>query len=135
MGAIASLGFPIASDATTATKIVLSISHGIAALVIVSALALSLPVRRAVDASPQAGTPDGERYRRAGLIRVGMSVAFRASGSSSGSSTSSCATPASPGRNAAHRGGPFGEGRISYHPATRPASVFGWAALQYGDAT
>jgi hypothetical protein len=57
MGAIASLGFPIASDATTATKIVLSISHGIAALVIVSALALSLPVRRAVDASPQAGNP------------------------------------------------------------------------------
>jgi hypothetical protein len=56
-GAIASLGFPITSDATTATKIVLSISHGIAALVIVSALALRLPTRRPIDTSPQASNP------------------------------------------------------------------------------
>jgi hypothetical protein len=48
IGAAASLGLPIASDGTTATKIVLSISHGIAAVVIVSALALSLPTRRPV---------------------------------------------------------------------------------------
>jgi hypothetical protein len=48
IGAIASRGLPIAKDGTTATKIVLSISHGIAALVIASALALTLPKRRPV---------------------------------------------------------------------------------------
>jgi hypothetical protein len=48
IGAVASLSLPIGSDGTTATKIVLSISHGIAAVVIVSALALSLSQRRPV---------------------------------------------------------------------------------------
>ncbi len=48
IGAVASLSLPIGSDGTTATKIVLSISHGVAAVVIVSALALSRPERRPV---------------------------------------------------------------------------------------
>lgn len=42
VGTIASLWLPLASDATTATMIVLSISHAVAALIIVPALALTL---------------------------------------------------------------------------------------------
>jgi hypothetical protein len=41
-GAIASFALPIRSDGTTATVVVLSISHVVAALVIVPALALTL---------------------------------------------------------------------------------------------
>jgi Family of unknown function (DUF6069) len=45
-GLIASFVLPITSDATTATKVVLSISHVVVAIIIVPALALSLPDRR-----------------------------------------------------------------------------------------
>jgi hypothetical protein len=44
-GLIASLALPIASDASTATKVVLSISHVVVAIIIVPALALALPSR------------------------------------------------------------------------------------------
>ena len=44
-GLIASFALPIASDASTATKVVLSISHVIVAVIIVPALALTLPRR------------------------------------------------------------------------------------------
>jgi hypothetical protein len=43
LGLLASFAFPIWSDATTATKIVLSISHLVVAAVIVPALAVALP--------------------------------------------------------------------------------------------
>jgi hypothetical protein len=42
IGTVASLGLPLASDGTTATVIVLSISHVVAALVLVPALANAL---------------------------------------------------------------------------------------------
>jgi hypothetical protein len=42
IGTVASLGMPLASDGTTATVVVLSISHVVAALVIVPALAIAL---------------------------------------------------------------------------------------------
>ena len=42
-GLIASFALPVASDASTATKVVLSISHVIVAVIIVPALALALP--------------------------------------------------------------------------------------------
>jgi hypothetical protein len=42
-GLIASLALPIASDASSATKVVLSISHVVVAIIIVPALALALP--------------------------------------------------------------------------------------------
>jgi hypothetical protein len=44
IGLIASFTLPITSDASTATKIVLSISHVVVAAIIVPALALALPV-------------------------------------------------------------------------------------------
>lgn len=43
IGLIASFALPITSDASTATKVVLSISHVVVAIVIVPALALALP--------------------------------------------------------------------------------------------
>ena len=46
IGLIASFLLPITSDASTATKVVLSISHLVVAAVIVPALALALPNRR-----------------------------------------------------------------------------------------
>lgn len=46
IGLIASFAFPIFSDASTATKVVLSISHVVVAAIIVPALALALPARR-----------------------------------------------------------------------------------------
>ncbi|MEQ4724277.1 DUF6069 family protein [Nonomuraea sp. B19D2] len=45
IGVIASFALPVASDASTATKVVLSIGHVVVALVIVSALARALPSR------------------------------------------------------------------------------------------
>jgi hypothetical protein len=42
-GLIASFALPITSDASTATKVVLSISHVVVAVIIVPALALALP--------------------------------------------------------------------------------------------
>jgi membrane protein YqaA with SNARE-associated domain len=42
VGTIASFWLPLTSDATTATMVVLSISHLVAALIIVPALALTL---------------------------------------------------------------------------------------------
>ncbi|MFI7642343.1 DUF6069 family protein [Nonomuraea sp. NPDC049400] len=44
-GVIASFALPVTSDASTATKVVLSISHVVVALVIVPALARALPSR------------------------------------------------------------------------------------------
>jgi hypothetical protein len=46
VGLIASFILPIVSDASTATKIVLSISHVVVAVIIVPALALALPRQR-----------------------------------------------------------------------------------------
>jgi hypothetical protein len=46
VGLIASLVLPVISDASTATKVVLSISHVVVAAVIVPALALALPGER-----------------------------------------------------------------------------------------
>src|SRR6266851_4971545 len=46
-GLIASFALPITSDASTATKVVLAISHVVAAIIIVPALALALPRRTA----------------------------------------------------------------------------------------
>jgi hypothetical protein len=43
IGLVASFALPIASDATTATKVVLSISHVVVAIIIVPPLALALP--------------------------------------------------------------------------------------------
>lgn len=51
IGLIASFALPIDSDATTATKVVLSISHVVVAVIIVPALALALPAQRAGTAS------------------------------------------------------------------------------------
>jgi Family of unknown function (DUF6069) len=45
IGTVASLGLPLTSDGTTATMVVLSIGHVVAALVIVPALALTLHPR------------------------------------------------------------------------------------------
>jgi hypothetical protein len=45
IGTTASFGLPLASDGSAATIIVLSISHVVAALIIVPALALTLPPR------------------------------------------------------------------------------------------
>lgn len=45
VGTVASFWLPLTSDATTATMVVLSISHMVAALVIVPALALTLHPR------------------------------------------------------------------------------------------
>jgi hypothetical protein len=45
IGTIASLSLPITSDASTATMVVLSISHVVVALIIVPPLALHLPPR------------------------------------------------------------------------------------------
>jgi Family of unknown function (DUF6069) len=42
-GLIASFALPITSDASTATKVVLGISHVVVAIIIVPALALALP--------------------------------------------------------------------------------------------
>jgi hypothetical protein len=42
-GLIASFALPITSDASTATKVVLGISHIVVAIIIVPALALALP--------------------------------------------------------------------------------------------
>jgi len=42
-GLIASFALPVTSDASTATKVVLSISHVVVAIIIVPALALALP--------------------------------------------------------------------------------------------
>jgi hypothetical protein len=47
IGLIASFVLPFASDATTATKVVLSISHVVVAAIIVPALTLALPPKRA----------------------------------------------------------------------------------------
>lgn len=46
IGVIASFVLPVVSDASTATKVVLSISHVVVAAVIVPALALALPRER-----------------------------------------------------------------------------------------
>src|SRR5262249_42776177 len=46
IGLIASFVLPVASDASTATKVVLSIGHIVVAAIIVSALALALPGER-----------------------------------------------------------------------------------------
>lgn len=46
VGLLASFGFPITSDASAATKIVLAISHIVVAAIIVPALALALPDKR-----------------------------------------------------------------------------------------
>lgn len=46
-GLIASFALPITSDASTATKVVLAISHVVVAIIIVPALALALPGRTA----------------------------------------------------------------------------------------
>jgi uncharacterized protein DUF6069 len=43
LGLIISFVFPITSDASTATKVVLSISHVVVAAIIVPALAIALP--------------------------------------------------------------------------------------------
>ncbi len=43
IGLVASFALPVTSDASTATKIVLSISHVVVAIIIVPALALGLP--------------------------------------------------------------------------------------------
>jgi len=45
-GLVASFALPILSDATTATKVVLSVSHVVVAAIIVPALALALPPER-----------------------------------------------------------------------------------------
>lgn len=45
VGFLASFAFPIVSDATTATKVALSIGHVVVAAVIVPALAAALPSR------------------------------------------------------------------------------------------
>jgi hypothetical protein len=46
-GLIASFALPITSDASTATKVVLTLSHVVVAIIIVPALALALPGRTA----------------------------------------------------------------------------------------
>lgn len=46
IGLIASFALPLTSDASTATKVVLSISHVVVAAIVVPALALALPPRR-----------------------------------------------------------------------------------------
>jgi hypothetical protein len=46
IGLIASFALPVLSDAGTATKVVLSISHVVVAVIIVPALALALPLLR-----------------------------------------------------------------------------------------
>ncbi len=46
IGLIASFVLPVVSDASTATKVVLSISHVVVAAIIVPALALALPAKR-----------------------------------------------------------------------------------------
>jgi hypothetical protein len=43
VGLVASFVLPVISDATTATKVVLSISHVVVAIIIVPPLALALP--------------------------------------------------------------------------------------------
>jgi hypothetical protein len=43
VGLLASLAFPVLSDATTSTKIVLGLSHVVVAAIIVPALAVALP--------------------------------------------------------------------------------------------
>jgi heme A synthase len=47
IGLVASFAMPVVSDASTATKIVLSICHLVVAAIIVPALALALPTARA----------------------------------------------------------------------------------------
>jgi hypothetical protein len=47
IGVVASFAMPVVSDASTATKVVLSISHLVVAAIIVPALALALPTARA----------------------------------------------------------------------------------------
>jgi hypothetical protein len=47
IGLIASFALPVTSDASTATKVVLSLSHVVVAAIIVPALALAVPRRRA----------------------------------------------------------------------------------------
>jgi hypothetical protein len=47
LGLLASFALPIASDASTATKVVLSLSHVLVAAIIVPTLALALPHRSA----------------------------------------------------------------------------------------
>ena len=44
-GLVASFALPITSDASTATKVVLAISHVVVAIIIVTALAFALPAR------------------------------------------------------------------------------------------
>lgn len=46
-GLVASFALPITGDASTATKVVLAISHVVVAIIIVPALALALPRRTA----------------------------------------------------------------------------------------
>jgi hypothetical protein len=46
IGLISSFAFPVTSDASTATKVVLAISHVVVAAIIVPALAFALPNRR-----------------------------------------------------------------------------------------
>jgi hypothetical protein len=53
IGLIASFALPVVSDASTATKVVLSISHVVVALIIVPPLALALPPGTARSDSPR----------------------------------------------------------------------------------
>jgi hypothetical protein len=54
VGLIASFALPLGSDASTATKVVLSMSHAVVAAIIVPALAFALPDRRSA-ARPMPG--------------------------------------------------------------------------------
>jgi hypothetical protein len=56
IGLIASFVLPVISDASTATKIVLSLSHVVVAAIIVPALALALPDERSASGSPSTAT-------------------------------------------------------------------------------
>jgi hypothetical protein len=53
IGLIASFVLPVVSDASTATKVVLSVSHVVVAAIIVPALALALPGERTLTAPRQ----------------------------------------------------------------------------------
>jgi hypothetical protein len=46
VGLIASFALPVGSDASTATKVVLSISHVVVAAIVIPALVLALPGER-----------------------------------------------------------------------------------------
>jgi hypothetical protein len=76
-GLIASFALPITSDASTATKVILAISHVVAAIIIVPALALALPGQTArhdnmpdkTDQQPAAPAPRLEHPPSSGTSR------------------------------------------------------------------